>query len=532
MMQKCSDPGNCKPGASRHAARADRPRSLLRIAKFPAASAARPHWYAFCYLSGHVTPVPSRVAPNRAETGETGTHVFSTDLMSPNPLPILSAETPLDEAVARLREAGVEIAHVGLVDLFGTLRERRVAVADLPQVFGAGATFANVLPQWDAAEQVFGEGPFGGEPIALDLTSLRPYPFEPRACLLIADYTGPSAALSPRHLLQDQVAAFAARGWDAQAAFECEFIVLDETADSLRESGFARLAPYALDNRCWAGESAATHAGFVADLADTLAAGGVAPLSLGLELGPGCLEATLRHTTPVRAADDQVALKLITKAFCRQRGLTAAFMAQLGAEFPGLSQHVHLSLRDTRSGSNLFEAVAEPGSRLGHFVAGMLALMPEAMPFTHPTPNSYRRIAPGNWAPKAATWAEQNYAAAVRLVTHSAPGCRLEYRLPGADANPYLNLAFVLGAGAWGIDHGLLLPPPYEQGSPDAPAPDGATLPHDLFTALGRLARSEEARAIWGERFVGHLCTALGHEEASLRRHASAAERARYLEII
>jgi len=452
--------------------------------------------------------------------------------MSPDTLPALGAETPLDEAVNRLREAGVEVAHVGLVDLFGTLRERRVAVADLPLVFGETATFANVLPQWDAAEQVFAEGPFGGEPIALDLSSLRPYPFEASACLLIADYTGPSAPLSPRRLLQTQVAALTARGWNAQVAFECEFIVLEETAASLRESGFARLAPYALDNRCWAGESAATHADFVAELAATLAAGGVAPLTLGLELGPGCLEATLRHTAPLRAADDQVALKLFTKAFCRRRGLTAAFMAQLGAEFPGLSQHVHVSLEDAAAGTRLFEGEGRPSGVLGNFVAGMLALMPDAMPFTHPTPNSYRRIAPGNWAPKAPTWAEQNYAAAVRLVSRPAAHCRLEYRLPGADANPYLNLAFVLGAGLWGVDHRLPLPPPFERGSPDAPAPDDLTLPHDLFTALARLACSQQARQIWGEPFIRHLCTALACEEASLRRHASAAERARYLEIV
>jgi glutamine synthetase len=207
-------------------------------------------------------------------------------------------------------------------------------------------------------------------------------------------------------------------------------------------------------------------------------------------------------------------------------------MAQLGADFPGLSQHVHVSLRDADSARNLFTVADTPQGIFAHFIAGMLELIPQAMPFTHPTPNSYRRIAPGNWAPKAATWAEQNYAAAVRVVSRPAEHCRIEYRLPGADANPYLNLAFVLGAGLWGIEHALPLPLPFLSGSPDTPGPDHAALPHDLFSAIERLARSRSAFEIWGESFVRHLCTVLSWEEASLRRHASAAERARYLEIV
>lgn len=446
--------------------------------------------------------------------------------------PRIAPGTPLPEAVRQLAAAEIRTVHVALVDLFGSLRERRVALADLEAVAGDGATFANVLPHWDAGEHVFGEGPFGGESITVDTASFRPYPFEADASVVFADYTGPSATCSPRRLLERQVEKLTARGWCGHAALETEFIVLEENATTLREKGFERLRPFAVDNRCWAAESAAQHGELVAALEALLARGGIEPLALGLELGPGCFEATLRHTEPLRAAEDLLLFKLYTKAFFRQRGMTAVFMAQLAADLPGLSQHAHLSLGETAGAANLFVHDGAMTPLMAHFIGGLLALIPEAMALTHATPNAYRRIAPGNWAPKNASWAEQNYAAAVRVVTGPDARGRLEYRLPGADANPYLNLAFALGAGLWGIEHEAPLPAAYTGGNPaTAPAADDV-LPHDLHTATRRLAASARSADIWGSAFIAHFTRVLAHEDASLRRHTSAAERSRYLEIL
>jgi glutamine synthetase len=446
-----------------------------------------------------------------------------------------AAAGELAAELEKMRADGVETVHVGIFDLNGTFRERRLALDDVAEVFGPGGTFVNVLPQWDAGERLFGAGPFVDEAVALDPATVRSYPFEPGACLLVADYAGPSAALSPRELLRNQIAKAEAKGFGVRAAFEFEFFVLEEDAASLRQSGFSQLETFAKDNRCWAGESAATHAGLVAELQEALAAGGLDLLALGLELGPGCFEATLRQTTPLRAADDAAFFKLFTKAFCRQQDLTASFMAQLGADFPGLSGHLHLSLFDRESGANLF---ADTGDEYGmsalfrHFVAGLVGLAPEAMPFSHHTVNAYRRLAPGNWAPKSASWARQNYAAAVRVVAAPEERCRLEYRLPGADTNPFMTLAFALGAGLWGLENELPLPPEFGGGGPNDMPADGTSLPHDLFEATERLTGSERAREIWGTSFVDHLIAACRAEEAGLRRETSAAERARYLEVV
>ncbi len=441
----------------------------------------------------------------------------------------------LKAEIERLAAEKVRIVHVGIYDYMGTFRERRLKLEDVASVFHGDGTFVNVLPQWDAAESVFGDVEFVGEHVEIDPRSIRRYPFEPHACMMVADYAGDSAALSSRRLLQAQVDKAASMGFGVRAAMESEFFVLEEEATSLRDSGFSSTRSFARDNRCWAGESAATHVKFVRKLEKVLHKGGIDPLSLSLELGPGCFEITMHHADPVRAAEDHLAAKMFIKAFCRQKGLTASFMAQLGSGFPGLSQHPHVSLVDLESGHNVFHAGK---SKLGmskifqHFIGGMMQMMPAGMPLTHHNPNSYRRHAPGNWAPKSASWARENYSAAIRVVTTAKDRCRLEYRLPGADANPYLNLAFILGAGLWGVENNCRLPQELAGGGPADASDAGAPLPHDLYSALRNLEQSPEAASIWGEQFLQHFVKAIRQEESAIRREVSAAERARYLEIV
>lgn len=444
-------------------------------------------------------------------------------------------DVALADVRSRLQELDVAVVHVGIFDLNGTFRERRFRLDKLAAAYGERATFVNVLPHWDMAERVFGAGPFVGEELRFDAGSIRRYPFEAGAAVLVADFAGPSAALSPRAALERQVAKARDQGFEVRAGYEFEFHVLTEDGDTLRDKGFADPRPFAVENRCWAGESAAIHAEFVAGLEAVLRAGDIDPVSLGLELGPGCFEATLQAGSPVRAADDAAFFKAFTKAYCRRRQLTASFMAQLDSTFAGLSGHLHLSLMDAGTGADLFPAAAEPegmSETFRSFVAGIVAVAPQAMAMSHPNVNSYRRHAAGNWAPKSASWGPENYAAAVRVVTRPAGRCRLEYRLPGSDTNPYLTLAFALAAGLWGIDQGLTLPPPLAAGGPDEMPADATALPQTLGEAARAFRSSEISRELFGDAFVDHLSRAQGVEDQALRRDVGAAERARYMEVV
>ena len=449
---------------------------------------------------------------------------------------VKSAQTLLDA----LEQAGCRHVHLGLFDLDASLRERRMPLAGFRRALLEGITFVNVLHQWDTPDVVHPQAErFVDEEVQVDVGSGRAYGFEPDAALVLADYAGDSAALSPREVLEAQLLRARSMGFAVRAGLEFEFIVLEETAATLRESGFTRLTPWPRDNRCWAGLTAATHAGFVADL-ERLMDGMDIPLhGLGLELGPGCFEATLEAGAPLRSADDAALFRTFTKAFCRQRGLTASFMAQLSTEYPGLSGHVHLSLHDVASGRPLFH---EPAGQHGmsdtfrHFVAGLLGVMPELTGLVAHTVNAYRRMVPGNWSPRTPTWGVGNYTTAVRVVANDAAQARVEFRVPAADTNPHLAIATALAAGLHGIERGreggaLVLPPPVTGDGRSADT-GGVTLPGTLSEAAARLDGSVTARRLFGDRFIDHFVASRLVEVDAFRRHVSAFERARYLEAL
>lgn len=441
-----------------------------------------------------------------------------------------------DDATSRLQrafeEAKADIIHIGVFDYAAMFRERRLRRADALAT-AATAVFANVLPKWDSAEQIFAAGPYRSETIALDPDSIRPYPFEPSAVAIVADYTGPQAAIMPRQVLREQVLKAERAGYAVEAAFEFEFIVLNETADTLRAKGFASPALFAADNRCWSGQTAATFAPFVAELEDILTRSGIAMLSLSGELGPGCFEATMRHVPAMRAADDAAFFRMFTKSFCRQRNLTASFMAMLGQGFPGIGGHLVLSLKD-KNGRNLFSDPADENglsATAKSFLAGMIEGVPEAFPMCNHTVNAYRRLAPGSWAPKTMSWAPYNYAAAVRTAAEQPGMARLEFRLPGSDCNPFLALALALGTGLDGLERKLTLrDPPIRSGGPSE-IPEGAPrLPTDLLDATRRMRTSQKARALFGAAFIDHFATLCETEHAALARTVSPEEVRRYLE--
>lgn len=441
-----------------------------------------------------------------------------------------------DDVAARLSRGldglKADILHIGIFDYAAMFRERRLRRADALAT-ATTAVFANVLPKWDAAESILAPGPYRSETIALDTESLRPYPFEPSAAAVVADYTGPQAAIMPRQVLRQQVMKATKAGYSVEAAFEFEFIVLNETADTLRSKGFANPALFAADNRCWSGQTAATFAPFVADLEALLSKADVAIYSLSGELGPGCFEATLRHRPAMRAADDAAFFRMFTKSFCRQRNLTASFMAMLGQGFPGIGGHVVVSLKD-KNGRNVFgDAGDEHGlsATAKSFLAGMIEGVPEAFPMCNHTVNDYRRLAPGSWAPKTMGWAPYNYAAAIRIAAETPDMARLEFRLPGSDCNPFLTLALVLGTGLDGLERALVLKDaPINSGSPSESPAGVPRLPTDLLIATRRMQCSTKARALFGDAFIDHFAMVCEAETAALARAVSPDEVRRYLE--
>lgn len=437
----------------------------------------------------------------------------------------------MSEALKKaIEHHGAEVVHVGQFDYASVFRARRLRREQFLHWAG-DPRFANVLAYWDVADSLFGGTSYYTETMEIDPSSIRRNPSEPGAVSIIAELSGAARDLMPRQVLRAQIERAARMGFAVDGAFEFEFILLAESDTSVRDKSFERLAKFAPDNKCWSGTTANTHASFIAGLEAEILGNDVSLYGLGVELGPGCLEATLGAARGLRAADDAAFFRLATRAHARRHGMTASFMPYLGADYPGIGGHCTLSLKDAKTGKNLFsDPDGKTNALAGQFIAGMMEIVPEAFAMCTSTVNAYRRLAPGSWAPKSLTWAEYPFTVAVRSVPHADPRARLEFRVPPADCNPYLTMALMLGAGLDGIERNLAAPKATEAAHPDF-VPEGAQrFPRDLADAADRLAGSAHARRIFGAPFTENFAAACRAEYASLAKAVSAEERARYLE--
>ena len=134
-------------------------------------------------------------------------------------------------------------------------------------------------------------------------------------------------------------------------------------------------------------------------------------------------------------------------------------MAKWNDDLPGCSGHIHQSLWD-KDGNNLFYDSTEPymmSKIMNHFLAGQIACLPYILPMFAPSINSYKRYVQGSWSPISASWGIENRTTALRVIYHNSNSMRIEHRVPGADANPYLSMAAALASGLYGIKHELSL---------------------------------------------------------------------------
>ncbi|MGH9297806.1 MAG: glutamine synthetase, partial [Acidimicrobiales bacterium] len=193
------------------------------------------------------------------------------------------------------------------------------------------------------------------------------------------------------------------------------------------------------------------------------------------------------------------------KEIASQEGHSLTFMAKFN-EREGNSCHIHLSLAD-RSGSALFFD-SETGEDSGHamsrlfsaFLAGMLATVEDFTLLLAPNVNSYKRFAPGSFAPTAIAWGRDNRTCAFRVVGHG-PSLRVECRIPGGDVNPYLGLAALVAGGLHGVEESLELEAPFPGNAYAAELP---RLPAGLADAAARFEQSELARLAFGTEVVDH----------------------------
>jgi len=203
------------------------------------------------------------------------------------------------------------------------------------------------------------------------------------------------------------------------------------------------------------------------------------------EYGAGQFEINLEHRDdPVRAADDACLLRRVIQSVAREFGMEATFMSKPFADMAGSGMHVHASMVG-KNGRNIFDNRSKDGDlKLGHAVAGLQATMAEAMAIFAPNLNVFRRFKANNFTPVTRDWGENNRSVAFRVPVSDGAARRIEHRISGAEANPYLVIAAVIAGMHHGIENRL---DPGEKFSGNAGSAIDESLPMtpwDAFRAL------------------------------------------------
>ena len=272
-------------------------------------------------------------------------------------------------------------------------------------------------------------------------------------------------------------------------------------------------------------DAMAAFAPVLAAIEDAARALGAEPQTVLAEFGAGQFEINLPHVDDAaRACDALVALKRAARLAARAHGLDATFMAKPFGGWSGSGLHVHASLRG-EDGHNVFDEPGEPvGAKLGRAVAGLADVCAPSFLMFAPHLNSYRRFRPGSYAPQVCNWGLDNRGAALRVPATRGPAARLEHRIAGADANPYLVAAAVIAGAMHGLTRRL------EPAEPSmAEAGDGPPFPRTWPEALDAFEASAFVKAAFGVPFAQIFAAIKRQEIAALGARVTDVEHALYL---
>jgi len=255
---------------------------------------------------------------------------------------------------------------------------------------------------------------------------------------------------------------------------------------------------------------------------------GVAAEVVLAEAGNGQFELNFKHVADaLLAADQAIVFKRIVIGTAQKHGLDATFMAKPYGDDMGSGMHVHVSLLD-KDGGNIYSSENGVGLQLQQAIGGVLATMRPLQAIFAPNLNSYRRFQPNLFAPVRAVWGLDHRGVAVRVPQSAGPNARLEHRICGADVNPYLAIAAILGGMQTGLENRISPGPPLEAGNVAA----GTRLHHDWKSAVDEFAGSAAAAEIFGDDFR-KVYTALRQSEIeTLSKQVSDVEYRTYLRSI
>ena len=429
---------------------------------------------------------------------------------------------------------------VAFPDVLGRLVGKRFT-ADfyLSQVAAHGTHACNYLlavnmemdPQ-DGFQVANWESGFGDYEMKPDPASLKILAWQPGTALVICDYlhhNGKRVEEAPRSVLQHQLDALKKKRSRAMMASELEFYLFDTTYSAAFDADYRHLRPssdYRIDYHLL---QPGRDENILGSIRRECSASGIPVECSKGEWSRGQHEVNVEYAEALEMADRHVLFKQAIKEIAHREGKSASFMPKFAEEEAGNSCHIHLSLQ--QGGKNLFwDSKKKAPSRVFHqFLAGLLKYSPELCLFFAPTINAYKRYQSGSWAPTRMAWSMDNRTVGFRVVGQGT-SFRVENRMPGADANPYLAFAAMIAAGKAGVDESLDCPKDYKGNAysdPSLPA-----LPSSLAEATDLFEGSPLAQKAFGPEVVEFYVHTARLEIQAYNQAITDWEKRRYFERI
>jgi len=452
----------------------------------------------------------------------------------------------LEELEAMVRDGRIDTLIVAFTDMQGRLMGKRVqAQAFLNGVIDHGAHFCTYLLGTDMEmgtpdgfKLMNWETGYGDWIAAPVWESLRVLPWLEKTAVVLSDTvdeeTHQEIPVSPRTILKRQVERVAKAGFSVKAGSEFEYYVLKDSWDQIAENGFATPRPFGQYNEDYH-LLQATKAEPLHRLLRNYMTEARIPIEFSKgEAAPGQHEVNIRFDHVLESADRSVLFKHGAKEIAYLNGWGITFMAKPDHRWTGSSGHLHMSVWSADGGTPLM--TAREGDKAGpyglstigqQFIAGMMKLSRELAVFVAPFINSYKRYASLSWAPVNVVWGRDNRTTGFRLVGRG-PALHIEDRFPGGDMNAYLTYAAMIGAGLYGVEHGLKLQPEFKGNGYVAKGVE--RMPRALYEAIWELERSKAAVEIFGQDVVDHYLNAARVEQNLYDSVVHDWERERYLE--
>ena len=361
---------------------------------------------------------------------------------------------------------------------------------------------------------------YGDMKLVPDLNTLRVIPWLPRTALVFCDVYGEEDGQpieeAPRWVLKRQVERAAAQGYTVKTAAEFELYCFRETFEQARAKRYHGLTPVSDYLEDYHILQTSKEEPLVRAIRNGMEEADVPVETSKGEWGRGQEEINLVYAEALEMADRASLYKHGAKEIAHLQGCSLTFMAKYDMGAAGSSCHLHSSLWDRTGAKPLFPSSRGGNGRtsttplFGQWLAGQLAMARELAYFYAPGVNSYKRYQSGSFAPTRIAVGWDNRTCGFRLCGEGA-SFRVENRIPGADANPYLAFAATIAAGLHGIQSKLKAPKAYEGNAyEDATLPQ---VPKTLREAIAELERSKVARAAFGERVVEHYLHAARLEQ-------------------